>query len=197
MIQEDYQGGFLVKNGYHTNGYQPYNPVSENFNKDLNTGVADVTRTSKYIGAMRGNKPCEVIINDQLMEPALLKDDVATITPATIDKIKVGDFVFFRQGNKMVARRVIKRVIEPGEIYLITKQESSKTPDKRLRASTIVGKVSKLVRKGKETRVPNRASFIDELSAFGTIPFGKVVLKFFAIFIPFLHVDDGLGTTKK
>lgn len=186
-----------MKNGYHTNGYQPYNPVSENFNKDLNTGVADVSRTSKYVGAMRGNKPCEVIIPDQLMEPALMKDDMAVITPATIDKIKVGDFVFFRQGNRMVVRRVIKRVIDPKEIYLITKPESSRTPDKRLRASTIVGKVSKLSRNGQEIKVPNRGSFIDELSAFGTIPFGKVVLKFIAIFIPFLHVDDGLGTTKK
>lgn len=186
-----------MNNGYQKNGYQPYNPVTENFNKDLNTGVADVTRTSKYVGALRGSKPCEVIISDQLMEPVLLKEDMVLITPATIDKIKVGDFVFFRQGNKMVVRRVIKRVIDPKEIYLITKPESSRIPDKRLRASTIVGKVSKIVRKGQEVKVPNRASFIDELSAYGTIPFGKVVLKFIAIFIPFLHVDDGLGTTKK
>lgn len=187
----------MLKYGAQKNGYQPYNPVSENFNKDLNTGVADITRTSKYVGALRGSKACEVIVSDNLMKPALRKDDVVTITPATIDKIKVGDFVFYRQGNNMVARRVIKRVIEPGEIYLITKQESSKTPEKRLRASTIVEKVSKLMRNGKEIKVPNRASFIDELSAFGTIPFGKVILKFIAIFIPFLHVDDGLGTTKK
>ena len=179
------------------NGYKPYNPVTENFAKDLNTGVKDVTRCGKYIGALRGDKPCEVCISDRLMEPALKDGDVVTIVPATLDKIKVGDFVFFRQGQKMVVRRVIKSVIKPGETFLITKPDSSKEPDKPLRASQVVGKVGKLFRHGKYIKVPNSASFFNKLSAFGVVPPFTVFLKFIAIFIPFLNIDDGIGTRGK
>jgi len=172
--------------------YEPYNPIVDNFTDELSSGISNAKQCGKYIGALRGGKPMEVKIRDSEMAPALEKDDLVTIVPATLDKIKIGDFVFFRQGSSMFLRRVIRSVIRPGETYLVTKAERAKTADKPLRASKVVGKVGKLVRDGKSIRIPNRAGMFDKMTAFGVVPFHKALLKAITAIIPFVNYNDGL-----
>ncbi|MCE1245225.1 MAG: hypothetical protein LWY06_01130 [Firmicutes bacterium] len=173
-------------------GYTPINPVVDNFNSELSRGVNKATQYGKYMNTLGHGKDLVISISDKDMHPAFEPGDSITIKPATIDQIRVGDFVFYRLGSMVVIRRVIRSVIKLGDTYLVTKAERSKTPEKPVKASQVVGKVIKLERKGRNMRVPNYASILNKLTCFGTVPFHTALIRKFLSFVPYVRVQDDL-----
>lgn len=172
--------------------YIPYNPIVDNFSGELDSGVLDASKYGKHLGILGKGKSLKVNIPDNAMSPALRKGDVLTIKPASIDKIGVGNLVYFRKGSVLVVRRVIRSVIKRGKTYLITKADSSSTPEKVVKASQVFGKVSRLERNGRKIGVPNYAGFFNKITCFGTVPLYKVILRAIVSFIPFIHMKDDI-----
>jgi len=170
--------------------YIPYNPVIDNFSGELDSGVLDASKYGKNLGILGKGKSLKVKVSDNSMSPTLLKGDIITVKPASIDRMKVGDLVYFRKGSALVVRRVIRSVIKTGETYLITKADSSSTPEKTVKASQVFGKVAKLEREGRNIAVPNHAGFFDKITCFGTVPFYRVILRTIVSVIPFVHLKD-------
>jgi hypothetical protein len=170
--------------------YSPVNPVVDNFASVLNQGVNKATQYGKYMDTLGNGKDLKIVISDKDMRPAFEPGDTVTIKQSTIDMIRVGDLVFYRLGSSLVLRRVIRSVIKPGDTFVITKAETSKTPEKSVKASQIVGKVVKLERKGKNIRVPNQAYFFDRITYFGTIPLHTALIRKFLTFVPFVRQND-------
>lgn len=170
--------------------YVPLNPVVDDFTGELSHGIRNASQYGKFMDTLGHGKELKITISDALMDPALRKGDIVTIKPTSIDKMNVGDLLFYRLGPTMVVRRVIKSVIQIGDTYLVTKADTSNVPEKSVKASQVIGKVIKVERNGKNIRVPNQASFFDKLTAFGTIPFHVALFRKILSFIPFVRPKD-------
>ncbi|MCD4783917.1 MAG: S24 family peptidase [Candidatus Eremiobacteraeota bacterium] len=172
------------------NRYVPLNPVIDNFSHELNSGVLNATKYGKNVGALGKGKSLKVTIRDNAMIPAIRKGDVVTVKSASIDKMNVGDLVYFRKGGTLIVRRVIRSVIRTGETYLTTKADSSSAPEKSVKASQVFGKITRLERNGKNVRVSSYVGIINKITCFGTIPLYRVILRTIVSVIPFVHMKD-------
>ncbi len=171
--------------------YIPDNPLVDDFTGMLKSGVQKATLYGKYLGKLAKGKTVRYKIPDNSMKPYLNKGDVVIIKHATVSNIGVGDIVFYRKGDELVIRRVIRKIEKVGETIIFTKAESSKKAEPPVKPSQIIGKVVKAERWGKEISLPP-ANFYQKITAYGTIPLYKVVFNTIAGIIPFVHPEDEL-----
>lgn len=88
------------------------------------------------------------VVGGHSMEPTLKLGDIAVITEADIDSIKVGHIIQYREGNMTVLHRVIEIEHQGGSKVFITKGDAIDTTDTNpVHPEQIMGKVKFVVPK--------------------------------------------------
>lgn len=172
--------------------YAPDNPVIDNFSNILSSNVKKASAYGKCIGTISKGKTLKIKINDNLMKPYLKRGDVVTIKPATIDHVEPGDLLFYRLGDSMLIRKIIRKIERVGESTIFAKAETSRKPEKPIKPSQVFGKVIKIERNKKEVHLPPKANFFQKATAYGTIPVQKIILRALGAMVPFYHPKDEL-----
>lgn len=81
----------------------------------------------------------------QSMAPLILPGSRLFIKFCSRNKIKIGDIVFFKQGDDFLTHRLIYK----SKRLWLTKAETAPLPDKSIKPSQVLGKVTKIERNGK------------------------------------------------
>ncbi len=84
------------------------------------------------------------------MYPFLRKDDVITIDKGNINEIKIGDIVVFKNENRWIAHRLIKKCTKNNKKYLLTKGDTCWHTDLLFSENNFIGKVASYSRKSKQ-----------------------------------------------
>ena len=82
--------------------------------------------------------------------PFLRKDDVITIDKGNINEIKIGDIVVFKNENRWIAHRLIKKCTKNNKKYLLTKGDTCWHTDLLFSENNFIGKVASYSRKSKQ-----------------------------------------------
>ena len=107
------------------------------------------------------------IISSPSMRPVMDAGDLVFIHPVAVEEIKVGDIVAFQAlvggGERMIIHRVVKILIYPGKIYLVTKGDDNTVTDQAVGIAPVgsrnlIGKVYCL--DGHPLRIPLIGLFI-------------------------------------
>jgi signal peptidase I len=81
------------------------------------------------------------------MYPFIKDGDVAQITPISMPEAKVGDVIFFRSGDRLLAHRVIRRIREGEGLRLVTRGDNSCQEDSPVSTEAdLVGRVEVVYR---------------------------------------------------
>ncbi len=107
------------------------------------------------------------------MSPFIRDGDVLKVKPAEVSEIKLGDVIFCRTGNRIVAHRVIKKVSENGKGFLVTKGDSSPNSDEPLHPEDLLGKVVTVERNGLSLRFDGRVARLINLLLTKISPFSR------------------------
>jgi signal peptidase I len=83
------------------------------------------------------------------MLPALRAGDIVIVRPACASDVTVGDVIVFRQGNTLVAHRLIRKSGANGATVLMTKGDFKRDYDELLPADKVLGKVITVERQGR------------------------------------------------
>jgi signal peptidase I len=86
-------------------------------------------------------KECRVKILSSSMEPFIYKNDVITLVPMNIEKIKKGDVIVYWRDNILICHLFYKLKFEDQKTLLITKGINSKGFDKPFDKHFYLGKV--------------------------------------------------------
>jgi signal peptidase I len=87
------------------------------------------------------------------MSPFIRNGETVEIAPIESGKIRSGDIIFYRTNLKrLVAHRVIKRMIDGGRIFFITKGDRSPVFDEYVYSDDVLGKVVAVEKKGRIIR---------------------------------------------
>ena len=89
------------------------------------------------------------------MFPFLKNGDIVTIKKCGIDEFKIGNVIVFKNGNKLIAHRLIKFAKVNNKKCFILKGDSCSKKDKIITEDFVVGKVVSFFKKGKEKSFEN------------------------------------------
>ena len=84
------------------------------------------------------------------MFPTLRAGDVGTVTKCSVDDIRIGDIVVFREDNKLIAHRLVKIKQNNGNTLYITKGDKNSYYDQPFTKDQFAGKLENIQR-GKKT----------------------------------------------
>jgi signal peptidase I len=98
-------------------------------------------------------------LNGYSMYPFIRDGDVAQIAPISMAQTKVGDIVFFRSGDRLLAHRVVRRIQTDEGLRLMTKGDSLSQEDRFIDTEAdLVGRVETVLRNGRTFRLDRRLS---------------------------------------
>lgn len=109
------------------------------------------------------------------MSPFIRDGDILKVKPVEISEIKLGDVIFYRTENRIVAHRVIKKVSGKDKAFLVTKGDSSPNSDEPLHAENLLGKVVTLERNGLSLRLDGRLRRLTNLLWAKISPFSRYI----------------------
>lgn len=93
------------------------------------------------------------------MYPFLKDKDVVEISPIQFDEVGIGDVVFFRSGDRLLAHRVVGAVSDEQGIRLRVRGDRFRQEDPLLAESDLIGKVEVIHR---ERRLGRRVIRLDQ-----------------------------------
>ena len=101
------------------------------------------------------------------MYPFIRDGDVAQIAPVSMAQTAVGDIVFFRSGDRLLAHRVIRRMRKEEGLQLVTRGDNSCQEDRPIHLEAdLVGRVETIYRDGCTIELDRRLSgFLGRLIA--------------------------------
>lgn len=81
-------------------------------------------------------------IVSESMEPTFFKDDLVVVKKIELSNLQKGDIITFRQEDRIISHRIVKIIIEKGEMKFITKGDNNEVQDKdSIEINNIYGKV--------------------------------------------------------
>lgn len=89
-----------------------------------------------------------VELRGQSMYPMLRDGDVVEVVPVQIGEVEVGDVVFFRFGDRLLAHRVVETVVDDREIHLRTRGDRYLQREPPIGEADLVGLVAVVHRMG-------------------------------------------------
>ena len=117
--------------------------------KILNLKGADFTLITQEV--LGREKILRFKAKGESMHPFIRDGDILEITPANGEKVRVGEVIFYRVGEKrMVAHRVTERITENGRLVFVTKGDSNVAGEERVYPEKIMGRVRTIERKGRK-----------------------------------------------
>ena len=101
------------------------------------------------------------------MHPFIRDGEVVEIAPVSLMQVAVGDVVFFRSGDGLLAHRVCSRQMRAQQIYFVTRGDGSAgVDDCLLDEANLVGRVEIVFRHGRAVRLDEGLSgFFGRFSA--------------------------------
>ncbi len=98
------------------------------------------------------------------MRPFIRDGDILEITPVNGEEIRLGDVIFYHVGERrMVAHRVVEKIIENGKLIFLTKGASNTGEGEKVHPEQIMGRVKAIERKERRIRIDygwNRLKYI-------------------------------------
>lgn len=118
----------------------------------MNCNSTDFLKLSKEI-LTRGNK-LRFQARGESMFPFIRDGDILEIEPAGEKKIRLGDVVFYRAGDKhAVAHRIVKKITQGNKSIFITKGDSGTGEGERVCHEQILGRVETVERAGRTIHI--------------------------------------------
>jgi signal peptidase I len=103
-------------------------------------------------------KSIKIRVNGTSMYPFLQNDDLVEIEKTDLEDLEIGDIVVFKNQDRWLAHRLIKKQISEGETKLITKGDSCLKFDETFGKELYVGKITNFERENKSYSL-NDSSF--------------------------------------
>ena len=153
--------------------------------KDITESTDRATQISRYIDDLNQGKEVVLRVGDKQWEPVLKQGDFMVFGPVNLEQMGPGAIVLYRVGEKLVIRRVVKKVFSKSDLMILTKPINGTKVEAPLRAASVLARLLHVDRPG--ARVPasrlNRG-IVDWLTAYGTeSPFAWVG-RFFSRLLP-------------
>jgi signal peptidase I len=82
------------------------------------------------------------------MWPTILPGDLVDVEPVSAGEIQLGDVVIWERGGGFIAHRVVDRVGDNGDAWLVTKGDNSASADRLLASESVLGRVASTSRPG-------------------------------------------------
>jgi signal peptidase I len=86
------------------------------------------------------------------MLPSIWPGDVLLIERASPAEVSEGDIVLYRLDRRLMVHRVVAKVSAPGDVTLLTRGDAMPATDPSLPDSALLGRVSLIVRNGRNIR---------------------------------------------
>lgn len=97
------------------------------------------------------------------MFPVIRSGDVLSIQHCTAEAVQQGDVVLVRNGDGIVAHRLIEKQLHDGESFLLTRGDSLWDSDAVQPASMLLGRVAAITRNGRAIHRPLAATLPERL----------------------------------
>ncbi|TVR70734.1 MAG: signal peptidase I [Marinilabiliales bacterium] len=114
------------------------------------------------------------------MYPVFKDGDIGTVEKCDPAELKRGDIIVFRQGDNLVAHRLVKALVRDGGLLLIARGDRNRVADKPFAADQLIGKIVSF-QKGKRVRSVDAPLF--RFAGFCIGRFGRVLVPFFNIML--------------
>jgi signal peptidase I len=114
---------------------------------------------------LRSSGSLRLRVTGRSMLPAIWPGDTLEIERATPDAISEGDIAMFTTEHRFVAHRVVAKDCASGISKLQTQGDTVSRPDSPVAASSLIGKVSSIVRNGKRLEPRRHLSFSERAVA--------------------------------
>ncbi len=92
------------------------------------------------------------------MIPSIYPGDLLTVHSESIVKARCGEIVLFLLGGRFFVHRVMRKWPERNRIVFATRGDALSQEDPSVDGSQLLGRVTKIVRHGKNVRIANRAN---------------------------------------
>ena len=142
----------------------------------LGLSGADLADLSAEVLSQGGSFSLRAHAHGSCMVPFIRDGDLLSVEPADAAALRVGDVVFSRAGERLVAHRVVARRVGGGEVVLTTRGDAAMGPGERVEAGQVLGRVVQAQRGGRTLVLDRGAWRLAGRLWVATVPLGPGLL---------------------